>query len=416
VRSSQRPPFLADVGAIVVNYNTGAWLRTLVDGLEREKLTRRDGTPGTIEIVVVENASPANQDAWLAPLQSRGVKVVRSKENLGYAGGCNLGTRYSDARHLLYLNPDVLLVPGCVQALASHLDEHPECGQAGPRGWFDSHRFFYLPRIELPTLSMHLAEAWRRTSPARAEAFALRRTRNALRIWSADHPQEEPVLAGYAFMMPAPFARALGPFDDRFPLYYEDADLSRRVRESGRQCTLVPDSEMVHLFNKSAGQFVAEAMRKHDVSLQRYLDKHYGALGGWIGGVATSWVRRNPTRDGAHEFAKAVDLGALAEPPVLQPTSPAPRYLFELTLDPMFSLAVGRIDTREKFEIPRGAWDHLDPTTYYVRMLSLPDLEPLGAWRFAKTSPAIRIESDADFLARLADSHPPAELARSHGG
>src|SRR5262249_24940783 len=158
---------------------------------------------------------------------------VRASSNLGYAGGNNLGVRHATGDKILILNPDVLVVPGAVDALARHLDLHPRAGQAGPRGWIDSHRFFHLPRIELPTLSRRLAEAWRRTSKRRAESFALRRTKNALRIWSASHPQEEPVLAGYAIMMPAALARRLGPFDDRFPLYYEDADLSRRVREAG---------------------------------------------------------------------------------------------------------------------------------------------------------------------------------------
>ncbi len=399
-----------DVSAVVVNYNTGPWLGTLVDGLARERVPRRNGSAGSIEVIIVENASPSDQEAWLEPLAARGVKVVRSQSNLGYGGGCNLGARHATGRHLLFLNPDVLIVPGAVAALVNHLDRHPECGQAGPRGWFDAHRFFYLPRIELPTLAMHVADAWRRTSPARARAFALRRTKNALRIWSADHAQEEPVLAGYALMMPADLARSLGPFDEAFPLYYEDGDLSRRVREAGRECTLVPESEMVHLFNKSAGQFVAEAMRKHDVSLQLYLEKHYGRAGGLLARFTTEWVRRHPTMNGAHEFARPAQLGALADPPLLEPTAPTPRYVVELSLDPMFSLAVGRIDARERFQIPQGTWDHLDPTTYYLRALSLPFLEPLGAWTFAKTTPGIRIGSDAEFLDRLADSHLPAEF------
>jgi len=401
---------MADVSAIVVNYNSGAWLTALVAGLRRETLTRRDGRPGELEIVVVENASPSDQSRWLEPLERAGVKVVRAPANLGYAGGNNLGVRHATGDKILVLNPDVLIVPGAVGALARHLDDHPRAGQVGPRGWIDSHRFLYLPRIELPTLATQLAEAWRRTSKRRAEAFALRRTKNALRIWSATHPQEEPVLAGYAFMMPADLARRLGPFDDNFPLYYEDADLSRRVREAGRDCVLVPDAEMVHLFNKSAGQFAAEAAAKHDRSLDLYLRKHYGEAGGWLGRRVSAWTRAHPTRSGAHEFARCEDLGELVEPPRLAPARPAPHYLVELTIDPLFSLAVGRIDARPVFEIPRGTWEHLDATDYYVRFLSLPELAPLGAWRFRKTAPLRPVASDADFLDRLADSHPPAEL------
>jgi GT2 family glycosyltransferase len=401
---------MADVSAIVVNYNTGAYVTQLVAGLRRETITRRDGRPGTLEIVVVENASPSDQSPWLAPLERAGVKVVRAPANLGYAGGNNLGVRHATGDKILILNPDVLIVPGAVDALARHLDLHPRAGQVGPRGWIDSHRFLYLPRIELPTLATQLAEAWRRTSRRRAEAFALRRTKNALRVWSATRPQEEPVLAGYAFMMPADLARRLGPFDDRFPLYYEDSDLSRRVREAGRECVLVPEAEMVHLFNKSAGQFAEEAARKHDLSLALYLRKHYGSVGGFVGRRVFDWTRAHPTQAGAHEFARCVDLGGIAEPPLLAPTRPAERYVAELTIDPLFSLAVGRIDTRPTFEIPRGTWEHLDPTDYYVRFLSLPELRPIGAWRFRKTAPLRPVASDADFLDRLVDSHPPAEL------
>jgi len=396
-----------DVSAIVVNYNTGQYLQTLVDGLRRQELVRRDGGRGELEIVVVENQSPSDQERFLRPLEAQGVVVVRSPVNGGFGGGCNLGTRHARGRHLLYLNPDLLIVPGCVQALTRHLDDHPRCGQCGPRGWYDAHRFFYLPRIELPTLSMHLAEAWRRTSKRRAADFALRRTKNALRIWSADHPQDEPVLAGYGFMMPADFARRLGPFDETFPLYYEDSDLSRRVREAGRDVTLVPDSEMVHLYNKSAGQFAEEAMRKHDVSLQRYFDKHYGFVGGRAGKAITEWVRRHPTQHGAHEFSGWTDLGEIAEPPPFEVKGAATRYVVEVTADPLYSLAVGRIDSRATFTIPKGTWDHFDPIWLYLRILSLPDLQPLGAWRMKKTTGAIHIGSDAEFLARLADSHLP---------
>jgi len=400
-----------DVSAIVVNYNTGQYLQTLVDGLRRERLTRRDGGPAALEIVVVENCSPSDQEQFLRPLEAQGVVVVRSPVNGGFGGGCNLGTRHARGRHLLYLNPDILIVPGAVQALSDHLDAHPRCGQCGPRGWYDAHRFFYLPRIELPSLAMHFAEAWRRTSRKRAAKFALRRAKNALRIWSADHEQEEPVLAGYGFMMPAPFARELGPFDETFPLYYEDSDLSRRVREAGRDVTLVPGSEMVHLYNKSAGQFAEEAMRKHDISLQRYFDKHYGAVGGALGKAISGWIRRNPTRNGAHEFSAWTDLGEIDEPPAFAvrgaPPGSSPRYVVEMTADPLYSLAVGRIDDRATFTIPKGTWDHFDPIWLHLRILSLPDLVPLGSWRMKKKSGAIHIGSDREFLARLADSHLP---------
>src|SRR5262249_21316876 len=92
---------MADVSAIVGNYNTGAYLTPLVAGLRRETITRRDGRRGSLEIVVVDNASPSDQSAWLDPLERDGVKVVRAQENLGYAGGNNLGVRHATGDKIL---------------------------------------------------------------------------------------------------------------------------------------------------------------------------------------------------------------------------------------------------------------------------------------------------------------------------
>lgn len=405
----------ADVSVIIVNYNSGSYTRNLVECLQHEPVTRRNGKPGRLEILVVENGSPDDQSRWLDPLRAQDVQVLTTPANLGYSGGCNFGARRATGRHLLFMNPDVMIVPGGVDALCRYLDQDPLAGQVGPRGWFDSHRWFHLPRIELPTLSTHLQEAWRLGSRRRAEAFALHRTRHALRIWSARQPQEEPVLAGYAFMMPRDLALALGPFDESFPLYYEDSDLTRRVRESGHRCLLVPGSEMVHLYNKSAGQFAAEAQRKMQLSQDLYFRKHYGAWAGRLVPRLASWLeRRSDPR--AQDFSGVQDLGRLASPPTFEigarsSSCRRPRpYVLELTLDALFTLAVGHLDERPALTIPEGVWEHFDPTRFFVRALSLPELEPLGAYTFEKTTPCAAPPTYPQFLQCLEGAERHREM------
>ncbi len=401
---------MVHVSVVIVNYNSGAYAAQLVDGLQKERVLDPHGRPSELEIIVVENDSPSDQHEFLDPLSERGIQVLSPGANLGYGGGCNYGLDHACGTHVLFMNPDVFVAPGSIQHLSRYLDEHPEAGQAGPRGWFDCHRFLFLPRIELPTLALHFADAWRRTCKRRAAAFARRRSRNALRIWAAARPQEEPVLAGYAFMMPAELARRLGPFDPRFPLYFEDSDLTRRVRESGYQCVLVPQAEMVHLFNKCAGQFELESSDKHNFSQQLYFEKHYGRLGGRIGASLTHWIRANGTRRGAHEFQGCVDLGPLSEPPLFRLPPNASRTVMELTIDPMFTLAVGRIESRREVSIPEGVWEHLEPTQFYVRFLSLPQFEVVGAWKFLKTAPLRPVQGFADFERRFQQSVLPSSL------
>ena len=395
-----------DVSIIIVNYNSGSYACNLVDGLLEEKVSTADGREGRLEILVVENCSPADQTPWMDTLRERpGVQVLQTPSNLGYGGGCNWGAERARGRNLLFMNPDVFVVPGAVDVMNRYLDQHPEAGQVGPCGWFDCHRFFHLPRIELPSLWLHLLEARRRSSQARAAGFALRRSRHALRIWSARAPQPEPVLAGYAFMMPADFARELGPFDEDYPLYFEDSDLTRRVRNAGRTAMLVPESEMVHLYNKSAGQFEDEARAKSAASQQVYWHKHYGGLGRWFGRRISRWMDSHPVDPGAQEFSRPVDLGTLEEPPVL-PVGTTDPYVLELTIDPLYTLAVGRFDSRAELAIPTGVWEHLDPVRFFVRALRLPDLESLGAWTFQKAAALVPVQSQEDFLCRLRFSEP----------
>ncbi|MFO0980732.1 MAG: hypothetical protein U1E76_03115 [Planctomycetota bacterium] len=91
------------------------------------------------------------------------------------------------------MNPDVLIVPGALEAMLAYLRQNPDAGQVGPRGWFDAHRFFFLPSIELPTTRTLMRQISARMARGEARRFAMRRTRHALRIWTTRVPLNEEV-------------------------------------------------------------------------------------------------------------------------------------------------------------------------------------------------------------------------------
>src|SRR5262249_48179984 len=84
------------------------------------------------EIIVVDNAS---QDGSSEMIQTRfsNVKLIRSEENLGFAKGNNVAIRQSKGRYIALVNPDVIVLPGCLDALADFLDQNPRVGNVGPR-------------------------------------------------------------------------------------------------------------------------------------------------------------------------------------------------------------------------------------------------------------------------------------------
>jgi GT2 family glycosyltransferase len=85
------------------------------------------------EVIVVDNASSDNSLAQLEAVfpGNRKLKIVRNRENLGFAAACNIGAETSTGRYLFFLNPDCVLAPDSVGRLLRALDKDPDVGMVG---------------------------------------------------------------------------------------------------------------------------------------------------------------------------------------------------------------------------------------------------------------------------------------------
>ncbi|HEV7786828.1 MAG TPA: glycosyltransferase, partial [Thermoanaerobaculia bacterium] len=102
---------------ILVHYHTPGLAAAALEALRADV----SGLPGSglaIDWLLVDNGSTAEERARLATLPVRRIDPGR---NLGYAGGVNLGVAGTDAELLLVMNPDVIVLPGCVPALVERL-------------------------------------------------------------------------------------------------------------------------------------------------------------------------------------------------------------------------------------------------------------------------------------------------------
>lgn len=396
------PPI--EVSALVVNYNTGDLVQALVDTLIEQEIQRDDGSAAALEILVLDNGSPADQRPFLEPLAARGVRVVYQAENLGYAGGANAAVQLARGRYVLVLNADVLVAPGAVQALLAHLRSRPGVGLAAPFGFLDPARFWMLPPLAPPTLAGLLAETAGHRLRFVARRLSRRRSRAAAAYWSAPAPVARAGASGYAFMMPVELARALGPFDEGYPLYFEDGDLCRRLRRAGHAVEVVPGAIMAHLYDRSAGQEAALSAAKNRVSARRYYRKFYGAIGGL---AAEAAARLSDSRHGHWRPAsEATALGALSASPA--PTLPRPvkRWLALLSFDPCFTFAAGHFGEGDRLEIPADTWRSLPPATMYLRLLDAETGDVLATYSFDKIGPGLLDRAPAAWAASRA---PAAE-------
>jgi N-acetylglucosaminyl-diphospho-decaprenol L-rhamnosyltransferase len=193
-------------------------------------------SPGD-ELVMVDNSSADGTPAAarsLAPAAS----VVETGANLGFAGGCNAGARASTAPLLLFLNPDAVPAPGCVDALRDCASQRPEWGAWQALVTMASGRL-----VNTAGNVVHfLGFGWAGRCGEPVEAIA-------------PVPVEVDFASGAALVVRREAWDAAGGFDDRYFMYGEDLDLSLRLRLAGWGIGIEPRAAIEHDYEFAKGAY-----------------------------------------------------------------------------------------------------------------------------------------------------------------
>lgn len=242
------------IGVVVVTHESGRVLEGLLDGLREHEPAAR--------VVVVDSASPSGPPAVDPP-----VEILALKRNVGFGTACNRGVAalrdiHSDIDVVVCLNPDVRLQGPSLTQLAGGLLERPVTGVAtGP---------------VVDGAGARVASAWGPTSAARAFAFGtgwdLRPLRSAVarllptaggvntsgRTLIEDDVLVDGFVLGGAMAVTTACWDAVGGFDERYFLFWEDADLCKRARDAGYEVRTLPATPFVHVRGTSSDAVLPE--------------------------------------------------------------------------------------------------------------------------------------------------------------
>jgi GT2 family glycosyltransferase len=389
---------MAELSVLIVNYNSWRECATAIATLRAHGPKQRDGSPMPFECIVVDNLSPQRDPAQIAAVEHElrllaeqqrdppAGRLVMHTENGGYGKGMNVAFRHSRGRWILVSNPDVLFLPGLIERLQRHLERDPKAGCVVPKGFWDPERSGRLPPNTLPTLSDILFTTWGEFSRRVSHWHARRLARRWLAVWTAEQPIALPMMSGCMFLIERGFFESVGLFDERFPLYYEDTDLSVKIRRAGRNVVQVPDAFLVHFVNRS-GMTDQEGMwKRHHTSRRLYYEKWYG----WLGTCAlraSHWLLSSKAlrRFRRFEFeTPLVDLGESALPPVLELGRQCERFLVLLSLDARFYLAAGLIGSGARWTPSPASFELFVSATYYFAAYDLTGgrFQRIGTWRY----------------------------------
>lgn len=254
------------VTAVIVNYNAGAELRQALQSIAG------DSGPAGWDAVIVDNAS-SDGSADIALEFPGQATLIRNAQNVGFGRAVNQALAVARAPFLLIMNPDCRLEPGAIQALTRELHAYPDCAIAGPRILDPDGAEQGSARGD-PDMFTGLfgrSAALRRLFPSLGVS-----ERNV--VPSSLVPQGGSLdvdwLSGACMLARTDALRAVGGFDERYFLYWEDADLCRRLRGVGRHVRYVPSATAVHRVGHSSSKVRVPALKAFHASAYLYYATH----------------------------------------------------------------------------------------------------------------------------------------------
>lgn len=205
-------------------------LAAAADGVRRER-------PGSsVELIVVDNSVGGQDGPRLRALlatagASLAWRLLTGHGNVGYGAANNLALLRCDAAYLIVANPDLVIAEDALVRLLDAFEAHPEAGLISPCFVEDGRRGHLCKRY--PSLAVVLGRGFLPDMLRKPIARQLRDYGMGDR--SPDEDFWDPLTVSGAFMaFRSAVFKAVGGFDERFFLHFEDVDLSLRVAAKAR--------------------------------------------------------------------------------------------------------------------------------------------------------------------------------------
>lgn len=271
---------MKDLSIIILNFNTKDYTLKCLKSLENHDSIFREGTS---EIIVVDNDST---DGSIEAIEKKfpRVKLIKNKNNLGFAKANNKGIKKAKGEIILLLNSDTIVHDETLTKMIEFIKENENLGAA-------------TPRLELTDGSLDLACHRGFPTPWNAVTYfsGLEQFFPNLKIFSGYHqtwkdfntPHQVGAISGACFFIKREVIDEIGLLDERFFMYAEDLDWCMRIKQAGWKIFYNPDAKVTH-FKKRSGRekekdqeesktrkVRAQTIEHFYDTMKLFYDKHY---------------------------------------------------------------------------------------------------------------------------------------------
>lgn len=228
--------FLMDVSIIIVNYNT-LLLTSKCIGSIFDRTNDVD-----FEVIVVDNCSTDGSIEAFSG-DSR-ISFVPLSKNLGFGMANNEGFKIAKGKYVFCLNPDTILLNNAIKILFNFMETQPNAGVCGGNLYDCDMNPTHSYRMTLPSIW------WEIDCHLRYFFGKIIWGRN-LEFNHTDKPRPVGYITGADMMVRKEMLEIVGGFSKHFFMYYEECELTYRIRKAGYEVYSVPDAKIQHLEGKS---------------------------------------------------------------------------------------------------------------------------------------------------------------------
>ena len=228
-----------DLSIVIVNWNT--------QDLLRDCLISVGEALGALQaqIIVVDNASD-DSSCEMVRCEFPKVQLIKSKKNLGFAGGNNIALARTESRYVLLLNTDTLVHGEVLPEAINWLDQNPDVAILGPRV-LNTDGTIQPSCSSFPSLKYLAMQTMGLTRFARWDSYRMTG-------WDRSSERHVEVISGAAMFVRKSAIDEVGLLDESFFFYGEETDWCRRFTAAGWGVVFAPIPDITHFGNGSAAR------------------------------------------------------------------------------------------------------------------------------------------------------------------
>lgn len=237
------------VSIIILNFDGTKDTLACLESIQKLQVTNY-----SLQVVVVDNGSEEEFRIHDSGFKIKEIKIIRNEKNLGFSGGNNVGIRYAlehSSDYVVILNNDTQVDKNLIVELLKVAESNKKIGIVSPKIYFAKGHEFHKSRYAEVEKGKVIWYAGSNMDWSNIIG-------SHVGVDKVDHGQYEDsgnteLATGCCMMVNREVLESVGLFDEKYFLYYEDADISVRAKKAGYKIMFAPKAFLWHLNAGSAG-------------------------------------------------------------------------------------------------------------------------------------------------------------------